>query len=163
MRGTPQGAVCWQRFRHPKGIVEYPTRVRWKCTRCAECCQDTSSHERRIRVLPQEISKITLKTGLRAGQFSTSYPYPPYTREMRKVSGRCFFLRRGLCSIYEVRPVTCVFYPFFLDHLREGGYRFGLTSERCKGLGLGRELTETKFRRLFSLAMLKLSQSQEKT
>lgn len=157
-----QGAIRWRKFQHLGATVEYPAGIRWKCTHCTTCCQDTESHKRCIRILPQEIAGISRETNLKAEQFSTAYQsFPPYTHEMRKVSGRCFFLRRGLCSIYDARPITCVFYPFFLNYTADQCYRFELTPEKCRGIGYGREVSETRFRRLFALAMGRLSQARE--
>ena len=149
--------VRWQCFDHLGMTVQYPDHVRWKCLRCTACCRDTMSHERCIRILDSEVAEICLETGLKVEGFSTSYSdYPPYTRRMKKPDGRCFFLRDGLCSIYAIRPITCVFYPFFLNRIDERGFRFELTPERCSGLGLGREVSRDRFRRLFDLAVRRL-------
>jgi len=143
----------WQSFRYLRVPVDYPTGIHWKCVCCTICCQDTSTHERCVRVLPQEVTRICLETGLKSQEFSVqSAGSPPYTHEMRKSNGKCLFLRRGACSIYNVRPITCVFYPFFLNRNGDTHFRFELTPERCKGLGLGSELTKEYFRHLFTLA-----------
>jgi len=144
-------------FHYLNMAVEYPGRVRWKCLRCTACCQDSTSHERCIRILDNEASTICQKTGLKVEDFSVPYKdYPPYTRRMRKLDGRCFFLRDRVCSIYAIRPITCVFYPFFLTRKDERTFRFELTPERCSGLGLGRNVSCDEFRRLFCLAIERL-------
>jgi len=137
--------------------VEYPDHVRWKCLQCTACCQDTTSHKRCIRILDNEASTICQKTGLKVEHFSIPYEdHPPYTRRMRKLDGRCFFLRDEGCSIYAIRPITCVFYPFFLTRKDERTFRFELTPERCSGLGFGREVSCDEFKQLFCLAVERL-------
>jgi Fe-S-cluster containining protein len=43
--------------------------------------------------------------------------FEPYVFQMKKtVDGSCVFLRNGLCSIYEARPLICRFYPFQLQN-----------------------------------------------
>jgi len=144
-------------FHYLSMAVEYPGRVRWKCLRCTACCQDTTSHKRCIRILDNEASAICQKTGLKEEDFSIPYKdYPPYTRRMRKLDGRCYFLRDRVCSIYAIRPITCVFYPLFLTRKDERAFRFELTPERCSGLGLGRNVSCDEFRRLFCLAIERL-------
>ena len=157
-----RGVIRWRRFQHLGATVEYPAGTCWECTRCTICCQDTASHKRCIRILPQEVSRISLETDLKAEQFSTPHlSSSPYTHEMRKASGKCFFLRDGLCSIYDARPITCVFYPFFLNRTADRCYRFELTPEKCAGTSHGREISEMRFRRLFALAMGRLSRASE--
>lgn len=161
-RRDTQGRIRWRRFQHLGATVEYPAGICWKCAHCATCCQDTELHKRCVRVLPQEIAEISRETNLRAKRFATlCQSFSPYTHEMRKVSGKCFFLRHGLCSIYDARPITCVFYPFFLNRIADQLYRFELTPEKCRGIGYGREISETRFRRLFTLAIGRLSQARE--
>ncbi|GEM_PF-416484 len=151
-----------QTFRYRGAYVNYPTHVRWRCARCAMCCKDTSEHERCIRVLPQEASKISLETKLKPDSFLVPFANsPPYTYLMRKHDGRCCFLEKGNCSIYDLRPITCVFFPFFLNRRSDGGFRFELTQERCRGLALGPTLPEEHFRSLFAHATLRLRSAGE--
>jgi len=144
-------------FHHFEVRVNYPANIRWRCVQCAMCCKDTSKHERCIRVLPQEASRISLKTGLKLEEFLIPFTdCSPYTHVMRKLDGRCHFLQEGACLIYDLRPITCVFYPFFLNRTNSRCFRFELTPERCRGLGLGPALSKEHFRFLFTLATQRL-------
>lgn len=146
-----------QTFRHCGACVNYPAHIGWRCARCAMCCKDTSEHERCIRVLPQEASRISLRTKLKLDSFLVPFANSaPYTYLMRKHDGRCCFLEKDNCSIYDLRPITCVFFPFFLNRTSDEAFRFELTPERCRGLGLGPALSEEHFRSLFALAALRL-------
>jgi len=157
-----RGLIRWKRFHHLGMGVEYPEKVRWKCVRCTMCCQDTSMRKRCIRLLDEEISGIRAETGLKAEDFSIPFTHsPPYTHEMRKLDGRCVFLKDGLCSIYDARPITCVFYPFFLNRIDQELYRFELTPEKCVGLGIGHEVSEKQFVRLFNLATRRLKSEDD--
>jgi len=99
----------WRRFQHHGMTVEYPENVHWKCARCTMCCQDTPLRQRCIRILAEEVSKICAETGLKVQAFSVPSTHsPPYTHEMLKSNERCVFLKDGLCSIYETRPITCM-------------------------------------------------------
>jgi len=113
-------------------------------------------------VLPQEASKISLETKLKLDSFLVPFANSaPYTYLMRKHDGRCCFLEKGDCTIYDLRPITCVFFPFFLNRTSDEGFRFELTQERCRGLGLGPPLPEEHFRSLFALATLRLRSAGE--
>ncbi len=157
-----RGLVRWRRFQHLGMTVEYPEKVRWQCVRCTMCCQDTSLRKRCIRILDEEVSRICVETGLNAEDFSIPLTHsPPYTREMRKLNGRCVFLKDGLCSIYGARPTTCVFYPFFLNRRERKLFRFEVTPEKCIGLGTGHEVSKKQFVRLFNLAVQRLKGEDE--
>lgn len=157
-----RGLIRWRRFHHLGMTVEYPEKARWKCARCMMCCQDTSMRKRCIRLLDGEVSRIRVETGLKAEDFSIPFTHsPPYTREMRKLNGKCVFLKDGLCSIYGARPITCVFYPFFLSRIDQERYRFELTPEKCIGLGTGHEVSKRQFVRLFNLAIQRLKGEDE--
>lgn len=157
-----RGLIHSRRFQHLGMTVEYPEKVRWKCVRCTMCCRDTSLRKRCIRILDEEVSRIWVETGLKAEDFSIPFTHsPPYTREMRKLNGRCVFLKDGLCSIYGTRPITCVFYPFFLSRISKQRFRFELTPEKCIGLGMGHEVSEKQFVRLFNLAIQRLKGEDE--
>ena len=76
--------------------------------------------------------------------------FEPYVFQMKKtVEGRCVFLRGNACSIYEVRPLICRFYPFHLQNRGHGRYVFRYTVE-CPGLGKGPPLKRRFFEALFA-------------
>lgn len=129
--------------------MDFPEGIRWRCKRCGMCCGDTGDRERRILAMEYEVDSISRFTGLEADAFSYPTWRGIYTHTIRKVNGACVFLKNGSCSIYEARPLVCVFYPFSMS-LRDGRLRFELTKEKCPGIGegevLGREYFEGLFR-----------------
>jgi hypothetical protein len=82
----------------------------------------------------------------------------PYAYEMKKSSeGKCVFLKDNKCSIYPLRPLICVFYPFELRF--NGGkelHNFDFTVE-CPGINQGKFLDKTDFKKLFGLAQERLT------
>ncbi|MEM2490670.1 MAG: YkgJ family cysteine cluster protein [Candidatus Bathyarchaeia archaeon] len=127
--------------------LDFPEGVRWRCKKCGMCCGDTSDRKRRILAMEYEVDSISRFTGLEADAFSYPTGRGLYTHAIRKVNGVCVFLKEGSCSIYDVRPLVCVFYPFSMS-LRNGRLRFELTKERCPGIGEGEVLGREYFEEL---------------
>lgn len=132
--------------------LDFPEGIRWRCKRCGMCCGDTGDRKRRILAMEYEVERIARFTGLEAGAFSYPTGRGLYTHAIRKANGVCVFLKNGSCSIYEVRPLVCVFYPFSMSQ-RDGGLRFELTKERCPGIGEGEVLGREHFEGLFRAYM----------
>jgi Fe-S-cluster containining protein len=130
----------------------YPKNVRFKCSRCALCCGDTKNNKRTILLLKPEASRISRKTSKSLADFAEKVEgFEPYVYCMKKTDdGKCVFLRNDLCSIYEIRPLICRFYPFQLKSTKTGRYAFECTTE-CPGVGTGPELKKGFFERLFKV------------
>jgi Fe-S-cluster containining protein len=74
----------------------------------------------------------------------------PYIYEMRKTEeGKCLFLKDNRCTIYEIRPLICMFYPFELKNLGNNRYIFSYTN-KCPGIGKGPKLKTTYYKKLFN-------------
>jgi Fe-S-cluster containining protein len=71
---------------------------------------------------------------------------------LKQKTGDCIYLSSDTCTIYEIRPLTCRFYPFSLEEPVQDSYRFGLTNEKCSGLGKGQLLNEEFFKDLLNTA-----------
>jgi len=75
--------------------------------------------------------------------------FEPYIYQMRKTeNGKCFFLKDNLCSIYQIRPLICRFYPFKLQNIGSSKYVFAYTKE-CPGIGKKSLLERDFFEKLF--------------
>jgi Fe-S-cluster containining protein len=85
----------------------------------------------------------------------------PYVYGMRKTrgEGKCIFLKGAGCSIYEIRPLVCRFYPFKLVTLKNGKHWFSSTRE-CPGIGRGERLERVYFENLFRRACEKLGRQR---
>ncbi|MEM2894322.1 MAG: YkgJ family cysteine cluster protein [Candidatus Bathyarchaeia archaeon] len=129
---------------------EYPKGVRFRCLRCSLCCMDTGSRERRILLLEAEARRISEEASIGIEKFVLDVEDEgPFKYVMRKENGRCVFLKDNLCSIYELRPVICRFYPFKLERVLGRGLRFSYTEE-CPGIGRGPRLSRTYFEELLN-------------
>jgi len=77
----------------------------------------------------------------------------PYVFQIKKtIDGKCIFLRSNSCSIYQIRPLICRFYPFQLKCTRKNKYVFTCTKE-CPGIGKGLLLKRSFFEKLFEESM----------
>jgi Fe-S-cluster containining protein len=128
-----------------------PKDVHFECQRCARCCGDTSHRGRNIFLLDEEVERISKYTGLRPSSFSSpAFSNGYYHYKMKKRSGRCVFLDRKSCSIYEVRPLICQFYPFSLRK-KNGAYTFEVATD-CAGVGLGELVTREDYEKMIEKA-----------
>ena len=128
-----------------------PKNVHFECQRCARCCGDTSHRGRNILLLDTEVERISKNTGLRPLSFASSASSNgQYHYKMKKRSGRCVFLDRKACRIYDVRPIICQFYPFSMKR-KNGSYVFDVAAD-CAGVGLGEPITKDDYGRMVEKA-----------
>jgi len=128
----------------------YPEGVRFKCQRCPLCCGDTQDKVRRIFLLEREVEIISKQTSKAIEDISEQIDgFEPYTYVMKKTKeGVCIFLNDNSCSIYELRPLVCRFYPFQLQSLTNNHYQFTYTEE-CPGIENGPLLKRDFYEKLF--------------
>jgi len=76
---------------------------------------------------------------------------------MKKTNeGKCVFLKENQCTIYNLRPLICMFYPFELKF--DNGkvlHVFSFTTE-CPTIGTGKSFNKRDFEKLFGLAQERL-------
>ena len=130
---------------------KFPNDVRFECSQCALCCRDTENKPRTILLLISDAEKISRKTHKGIDKFAERKEgTEPYVYLMKKTSeGKCVFLKENLCTIYEMRPLICRFYPFKLDNLGNHKYVFTYTEE-CPNIGNGPKLKQKFFDTLFA-------------
>ena len=140
---------------------EYPVAVHFQCLKCGICCGDTKEKSRHILLLAKEAEQISETTSQPTPNFAVKIrDREPYSYEMKKTeNGKCVFLKNDRCTIYEVRPLICRFYPFELQGSHGENYQF-LFTEECPGIGKGRVLGEDCFRNMFRLALTKHRQTE---
>lgn len=78
-----------------------------KCSKCAKCCHDTQ-----MLLSMRDIERLE-RRGFKREEFAVKLPSGVY--QLRNVNGACFFLKDGLCSVYEDRPEGCRYYPVVLS------------------------------------------------
>jgi Fe-S-cluster containining protein len=143
-------------FTTDEGEVQYPGDLRWICVRCTRSCRDLPGRTRNILLAECDIKRITDSTKLTAKEFSVSSRGSfPYVRKMRKLGGRCVFLKDSRCSIYRTRPLICRFYPFSLNPAGNNTFEIGFDLS-CSGMDKGPYRDERFFRDLVELASKEL-------
>lgn len=136
----------------------YPANVHFSCNRCGICCRDTEQKTRHILVLEAEAKIIASQTSQGVTDFSFQIADKlPFGCEMKKTSeGKCVFLKENQCTIYQIRPLICRFYPFELKFDKDKqSHVFDFTLE-CPGIGQGKDFSKIDFERLFLLARERL-------
>ncbi|MDI6805894.1 MAG: YkgJ family cysteine cluster protein, partial [Candidatus Bathyarchaeia archaeon] len=129
---------------------EYPENVRFKCEKCAICCGDTKERVRHVLLLEVEARRIAMKTSkiLRSSPKKLKMLNLTFYQMRKNAEGKCVFLEDSLCSIYQIRPLICKFYPFQLKNTKNGGFEFTYTNE-CPNIGRGPKLKKRFFEKLF--------------
>jgi Fe-S-cluster containining protein len=106
---------------------------------------------RSILLLRSEAEHISKKTLKDVGEFTEKTEgFEPYIYRMKKTEdGKCMFLKDNSCTIYHIRPLVCMFYPFELKKEPLGNkHTFAYTAE-CPAIGKGSKLKKSWFERLF--------------
>jgi Fe-S-cluster containining protein len=136
----------------------YPNNLFFDCSKCGLCCGDTKQKTRHILLLESEANDISAEIKLPIKIFTEPIKDKvPYCFEMKKPKeGKCFFLKENQCSIYNLRPLICRFYPFELKFdPGKGMHVFDFTLE-CPEINKGKILTMKDFEELFELAKQRL-------
>jgi Fe-S-cluster containining protein len=132
--------------------------MHFSCSRCGLCCKDTKQKTRHILLLEAEAKILASHTSRDVTDFSFQIADKlPFEYEMKKTSeGKCVFLKKSRCTIYQMRPLICRFYPF---ELKFDKYKqlhvFDFTLE-CPGIGQGKDFSIIDFENLFDLAQERL-------
>ena len=133
---------------------EYPKNVGFICNLCGRCCGDTEDTTRHVLLLKTEAEQIAKEASRDIQEFAKEvFGFEPYIYEMKKTEtkGKCFFLENNRCTIYNIRPIICRFYPFELKNLGNNDYIFSYTP-KCNGIGKGPILERVFFEKLFNRA-----------
>jgi Fe-S-cluster containining protein len=143
---------------------KYPKHIRFGCERCGLCCGDTEKKVRSVLLLRIEAEHISQKTSLSLYEFVENIEdSEPYVYRLKKnADGKCMFLKDNGCTIYQMRPLICRFYPFELRSNNCNEYVFAFTEE-CPSIGKGVGLEKDYFERLFKNAMRLMRENSETT
>ena len=135
----------------------YPANIRFECNRCGLCCGDTPQKTRHILLLTSEAEEISKETCQPIANFAVEIKDKmPYSYEMKKSEGKCFFLKENQCTIYTLRPLICRFYPFQLTFDKnQQTHIFDFTLE-CPPINQGKAFKRKDFEMLFLLAQERL-------
>jgi Fe-S-cluster containining protein len=132
--------------------------------KCAICCGDTKYKVRTVLLLKIEAQRISKKTLKDISEFAEKIEgFEPYVYQMKKIEDeKCIFLKNDLCSIYKMRPLVCMFYPFELKEAENGRCAFAYTDE-CPAIGKGSQLRRIYFERLFEKFMKVMKDNKKRS
>lgn len=118
------------------------TKIRFKCTGCAECCRHVKES---VPVNSQDafyLTKHLRDMGLDIyciDQFLDQFAAPALLDEcgyfvyfLKSVGedDSCIFLNGNRCSVQKAKPSACRIYPFMVDPSESGAYRYLYSKER---------------------------------
>lgn len=118
------------------------TKIRFKCTGCAECCRHVKAS---VPVDCQDafyLTKHLRDIGLDiccVDQFLSEFAEPELLDEcgyfvyfLKSVGedDACIFLNENRCSVQTAKPLACRLYPFMVDPSESGNYRYLYSRER---------------------------------
>ena len=135
--------------RHEEIEFYYPFSLKWDCTRCGTCCQDTASRDRRVLLLDSDTKRF--KEAGYTNFHEETENEKPFVGVLKKKQGRCIFLGQNECMTYHNRALLCRMYPFWIEKNDE---KFIIRPDlECPGFGDGKVLDETFFNNLLSYAL----------
>ena len=103
--------------KNPKGLladVKSATESTWKevsCVACGHCCMEMTPTWKK-----SEIKRVAAHFGMTSAQYYEKYLYTEEkTGDIMNDSTPCqhFDKKKGLCTIYEIRPSDCAEFPHF--------------------------------------------------
>jgi Fe-S-cluster containining protein len=108
-----------------KDLTAQIRSIGFACSRCGTWCRGVSPDSDLVMVSPDEVKPIVSSTGRAWDRIAEPYPETITDRSgarftigwcLRRENGRCCFLDKGTCMIYNNRPWICRAYPFALDN-----------------------------------------------
>jgi Fe-S-cluster containining protein len=114
----------------------YEAGLRFRCTRCGNCCTGAPGF---VWVNDDEIAAIAVHRGEPVAEVTDLYTRPAARgRSLReKANGDCvFYDRQQGCTIYPVRPRQCRTWPFWESNVRTPE-AWEQTCAICPGSGQG--------------------------
>ena len=122
----------------PEDLASRIKKMKFKCLGCGKCCigEDNS-----VVVFPFEIRRIIQFTGEtwlqtveppEEGEWDLHGNFHTLEWRIKKEGASCKFYSGNGCRIYEVRPMICRTYPFYLDNDL-------LRCSECSGLGIEKD------------------------
>ena len=118
------------------------TKIRFKCTGCAECCRHVKESVPVNSLDVFYLTKYLRDTGLDIcctdeflAQFATvalldDCGYFMYFLKSVGEDDSCIFLNENRCSVQPAKPMACRLYPFMVNTNGSGGFRYLYSRER---------------------------------
>lgn len=148
-RGYEQGTEWFARPDHGTGQAG----LSFGCTMCGNCCSGDGGY---VLFTDEEADKLAARFGLSRAEFLKQYTHDTIAgrslKEQKAESGyECIFLDReklpgkGVCGVYEDRPMQCRTWPFWRSNLN-GPWSWTNAGKTCPGLNTGRRYSVQEIR-----------------
>jgi len=119
--------------------------IRFACQCSSKCCRFRDGYDR-VYVSLAERRGLARALGVTTAAFTRKYCVPAEGRfSLRGRDGACVFLEKGLCSVYEARPLQCRTWPFWPENMSRDAWRE--VSAFCPGVGKGPLIPAATIRR----------------
>jgi Fe-S-cluster containining protein len=118
----------------------YSIGVRFECMRCGKCCEEHGEYTY-VYMISSDIESISRFLGLTGQEFITAYCLQHDDLTFLKIKNdQCPFSKNGGCTVYEVRPVQCRTWPFWMPNLIKETWDNDVVPI-CPGIGRGKLYT----------------------
>ena len=116
--------------------VELSDRIRFRCMRCADCCQHV---EATIMIEIKDAFYLAKHLGITVADFYDKYAqmfmledtgFPVFALKTVGNDKICIFLKGKRCSFQTVKPRTCKLYPFLVFPDENGDFVYNYSTER---------------------------------
>jgi len=101
-----------------KELRLYRKRDMFRCSLCGNCCR-----LKIISLTRDDIARLEAR-GFR------DFAEERGERRLKRVNGRCIFLKDDRCTVHEHRPQVCRDFPFFVEY----GIGYGVRATYCPGV-----------------------------
>lgn len=101
-----------------QNFISKSSTFNFKCNECGECCRDTSPDDK-VLMSTVDIYRIAKHLGMEMTDVIEKYcdmvpggeSMLPLIVMRDHLDTSCIFLRKGKCSIHDVKPIACSLYP----------------------------------------------------
>ncbi len=129
----------------PRVPIHLQDGVRFSCQCSSRCCRFRDGHAH-VYVSLEERRRLAEHLGMTTSAFTRTWCETEDGEvQLRSEGEACVFLRDGLCSVYEARPVQCRTWPFWPENMSRAGWNE--VAAFCPGVGKGRLIPATEIAR----------------
>ena len=97
--------------------IDLDKRIKFKCSQCGKCCYQRNINA--VEYNPYDIYRLSKFLGLSIPEFIDKYGvldkdemnFPVIKLRTKQYRGQCLFLKKGKCTVHEVKPLACALFP----------------------------------------------------
>lgn len=117
----------------PQNEPWFHAGLRFKCTGCGRCCTGSPGY---AFLSELDMERLSAHFSLSVQEFAKKYTRLVeglYALLEKPTFGDCIFLENNRCTVYEVRPIQCQTFPWWIHNLRDPE-DWKEASEKCEGI-----------------------------